>query len=87
MGSRQIDRERRKCWIWGSVPADRPEGERPYVRKMILDTLKPSILGEIPLDVEKMTAKLGLQFNIGPKAYGISGIPFSLLFCRRATIY
>ncbi len=58
---------------------DRPEGEGPYVRRMILDILKPRVLGENPLDIERLTAKLGLQFNIGPKAYGISGVQTAIL--------
>jgi L-alanine-DL-glutamate epimerase-like enolase superfamily enzyme len=58
---------------------DRPEGEGPYVRRMILDILKPRLIGENPLDVDRVTTKLGLQFNIGPKAYGISGIQVALL--------
>ena len=47
--------------------ADRQEGEAAYLRKMILDILKPRVLGENPLDVERLTAKLGLFFNIGPR--------------------
>jgi L-alanine-DL-glutamate epimerase-like enolase superfamily enzyme len=58
---------------------DRPEGEGPYVRRMIVDILRPRLIGENPLDVDRLTTKLGLQFNIGPKAYGISGLQVALL--------
>ncbi|HXY82124.1 MAG TPA: mandelate racemase/muconate lactonizing enzyme family protein [Candidatus Saccharimonadales bacterium] len=58
---------------------DRPEGEAAYLRRMILDILKPRLIGENPLDIDRLTSKLGLQFNIGPKAYGISGIQIALL--------
>lgn len=58
---------------------DRPEGEGPYVRKMILDIMKPRLIGEDPFDIERLTAKLGLQFNVGPKAYAISAVQMALL--------
>ena len=59
--------------------SDRQEGEGSYLRSMILDILKPRLLGENPLDIERLTTKLALQFNIGPKAYGISAIQVALL--------
>ena len=41
--------------------------------------MKPRLIEENPFDIERLTAKLGLQFNVGPKAYAISAIQMALL--------